>query len=246
MAKKPTELTGQPDAISWQNIDSLILWEDNYNEGDIGLIAEGIRTYGFAGVVKVWRDNQVRGGNHTLMATRSLRDRWNRGEIELPANIRVDTDNHWLVPCVSIAHLSETEALGFAIFDNRSAAKASQNDELLFEYLSHLRESEDLITGYDDEDYALLAKLMHEPITMAEVSGGVDEAFDTFMNASSIKQIVLYMDTAKFIATVERLSRVMNAEGLENNTEVVLFLLDQYEAVHPQTKDEVAEDEYAS
>lgn len=233
--------------IFWQDIDALKVWGvddkthgENYNEGDVGLIAEGIRQYGFAGVAKVWKDNQLRGGNHTVMAVRSIKQQGRQPEDKIwpPKNIAV-RDGKWFVPCVSVAHLSETEAIGFAIFDNRAAAKASQNDEFLFEYLSNLRESEDdLITGYDDDDYALLAKLMHEPVTMEPLTNGVEASFDTFMNASSIKQIVLYMDTTKFISTVERLSRVMTENGLENNTEVVLFLLDQYEAVHPQVRED--------
>jgi hypothetical protein len=230
------------NTIYYEDVDSLIPWEDNYNVGDIGLIIEGIKQYGFAGAIKVWKDNQVRGGNHTLMAVRELHKQWLRGEgMATPANIKVDLENHWLVPCISIAHLNELEAIGFAIFDNRSAAKASQNDEMLFEYLQHLADQDnDLITGYDDEDMALLQRLVSEPVTMEENSGDVGQAFDTFMN-STIKQIVLYMDAPKFISTVERLSKVMQAAGLENNTEVVLFLLDQYEAANPQNKEDTDE-----
>lgn len=212
------------------DIDRLILWDDNYNEGDVGLIIQLIEQYGFIGVIKVWQDNQVRGGNHSLMALRAIKAKPNA---VVPQNIQVDIDGHWLAPVASLAHLTETQALAFAIADNRSAAKASQNDELLFEYLEHLQtEDETLVTGYDDEDYELLRRLMAtEPVTMQPLDEGVEAAFDTFMN-STIKQIVLYMDSKQFVETVERLSKIAQAKGLENNTEVVLFLLNDYERTH--------------
>ncbi len=225
MAKKP-ETTEQGN--TYQDIDTLVLWEDNYNEGDVGLIIQLIEQYGFIGSIKVWRDNKVRGGNHSLMALRAIKAKPNA---KVPANIKIE-DGKWFAPCAPLTHLNEAQALAFAIADNRSAAKASQNDELLFEYLEHLQaEDAGLVTGYDDEDYELLRRLMADPVTMDNLSEGVEAAFDTFMN-STIKQIVLYMESSKFVETVERLSKIMQTQGLENNTEVVLHLLDEYERTH--------------
>jgi len=56
---------------------------------------------------------------------------------------------------------------------------------------------------------------------------------------STIKQIVLYMDSKQFVETVERLSKIASAHGLENNTEVMLFLLNEYERTHDEHVDEL-------
>jgi len=234
---KTTEI---PQGNYYEDMDKLILWEDNYNEGDVGLIIQLIKQYGFVGAIKVWKDNQVRGGNHSLMALRAIKA---EKDAKAPANIKilnVNGNEHWLVPCAPLNHLNETQAIAFAIADNRSAAKASQNDEMLFEYLERLQSEDDtLVTGYDDDDYEMLRRLMAtEPVTMDTPSEGVSEAFDTFMN-STIKQIVLYMDSKQFVETVERLSKIASAHGLENNTEVMLFLLNEYERTHDEHVDEL-------
>lgn len=174
------------DSIFLMPESELELWPDNYNEGDVGLLMEGIGRYGFAGAIKVWNGNQVRGGNHTLIAVRALKA---SGE-PLPHNIQM-LDGEWYVPCVSLNHLTEQEAIGFAIFDNRSAARASQNEELLLQYLGILKEADEtLVTGYDDADMQQIAEFLSGDIAAAG-GGAAGEDVDTTPRASLAERFIV-------------------------------------------------------
>ena len=50
---------------------------------------------------------------------------------------------------------------------------------------------------------------------------------DTYIN-SKIKQIVLFLSTTQYEQTIYDLERIMENEGLESNTDVILYLIQKY------------------
>jgi hypothetical protein len=238
-------LTTPPDieAIHWYELDELIIWKDNYNEGDVGSIAGSIRRFGFANDPRVWQGANVRGGNHTVMALRQIKAEGPRaGDLHYPpARVRVEGDQ-WFIACADISYLSEDDADFFAVSDNRQAQRASQDDKKLLEYLSAMDESTLFASGYDEDDIDYLTKL-----TTPYVSGGFDkppeEAFETFMG-STIKQITIYFEPQGYIDAVSKFNRIMRAEGLESNTEVVLHILDYYFANVQVAEEQDADSEF--
>lgn len=51
---------------------------------------------------------------------------------------------------------------------------------------------------------------------------------DTYIN-SKIKQIVLFLSAEQYEETINNLQRIMENEGLESNTEVILHLIEKYD-----------------
>jgi hypothetical protein len=160
-------------------LDDLQVWQENYNSGDVGAIYAGILKFGFNNAPRVWQHNQVRGGNHSILALRMVRDNHN----PVPKNV-LDIDGQWYIRTVDVSHLSESEALAFAISDNRLAALASQDEDLLVKYL---RQSEDEglleATGYDTEDVARLLT--------AQVLDGYTQPIVTIFDAEKGKYIIV-------------------------------------------------------
>lgn len=179
-AKANKSKTAAP--AGYRNIEALVLWKDNYNEGDVGALEIGIRRYGFAGALRVWRDNVVMGGNHTLKALWNIK-RAGQGAKDKttwpPENVFIADDGSWWVNCASIEHLSETEAIAFAVWDNRSSQLATQDEQKLFKFLTEIREFDTELagaTGYDDEDYNDLAALIQGATPAKAPEAQIDRA----------------------------------------------------------------------
>ncbi len=58
--------------------------------------------------------------------------------------------------------------------------------------------------------------------------GRVEEAYETYVN-NNIRQIVLYLQGEEYDKTLERLEKVMQQTGTEDNTSAVLSILSFYE-----------------
>lgn len=143
-------------------IDDLQMWPDNYRRGDIQAIRRSFIRFGFLGALKV-KNGTVYSGNHSLCALRELRDEG----FARPRGIDCDPSGGWLVPCISIDHLSEDEAVAFAIADNRTAELGSTDDERLAILLGELASTTDLLasTGYAEIDLDRLLESLRAPDT---------------------------------------------------------------------------------
>lgn len=138
-AKIATELL--PLAVP---IADLWAWQSNYNQGDVGMVAESYREFRQLKPVvtysKFTGDHHaghrvVIAGNTQLKAARSMN--WDR------------------LAAVSADHLSESQAVAYAIADNRSSELALKDETILVEHLYDIAKHEhDLFvaTGYDDDD----------------------------------------------------------------------------------------------
>lgn len=143
--------------IVYHSIDDLHLWQRNYRQGDIGAIINSIRTFGFNGALRVWRDNVVIAGNHTLMALVEMK----RQQEDAPHGVVVDKSGDWLIACVDVSHLEDVEAQAFAIADNRTSELADNDDLMLQSLLSDIAiENGNILnaTGYDGDDVDALTR----------------------------------------------------------------------------------------
>lgn len=198
-----TEMTTQPDpppasGNHWVNLDDLIAWKANYNDGDVGGIMSAIVEYGYNRTVSVWQNNVVMAGNHTMLALRMAR---RSGYVpvdpdtidpdtELPSNhfltrnLYVDAAGKWIVQVSDCSHLNHIKATGYAIADNEYARRAARDESML---LTHLRaiaqdaierhdDSALLATGYDHNEITLLAAALNDDNEGGGGSGDGDGA----------------------------------------------------------------------
>lgn len=137
-----------------KRLADLKVWEDNYNHGDVQGIALSIRRLGFNRAPGIWHDNQIRAGNHTVMALRLIQVEGPRPKLDKafpPANVEVTETGDWLINWVDLSHLSEDESITFAIADNQWARNAAADPEQLITYLTAM--STDLLaaSGFNED-----------------------------------------------------------------------------------------------
>ena len=122
-------------------------WEANYRIGDVLAIRRSVERFGFLGALRT-RGNVVYAGNHVLKALKELEE---AGTVP-PAGIVVKS-GRWHVAIIAIDHLSDEEAVAFAIADNRTAELATNDAEQLLALLG-ITETAGLLkyTGYSETD----------------------------------------------------------------------------------------------
>jgi site-specific DNA-methyltransferase (adenine-specific) len=132
---------------TYVDIAELTPYHRNPNHGDIGVISESLETLDQYRTIVVnvgtltGRPMEVLAGNHTMLAARAL------GHDKIAVNL-VDEDDETCLRIVTV--------------DNRSAALATTDDDVLAELLIELAATNDglLATGYDGDDLdQLLAEL---------------------------------------------------------------------------------------
>jgi len=112
------------------DVDQLSEHPDNYNNGDVNLIAESLRVNSqYKPIIFDKRTGHVLAGNHTLRAARAL------GWAQVAA-IGIDTD--------------EVTARKILAVDNQSAKKSTYDEALLAELLQSIPDLEG--TGFTDDD----------------------------------------------------------------------------------------------
>lgn len=150
----------------YKSLDDLRIWQDNYNQGDVNGIARSIRRFGFNNAPRVWQGNEVRGGNHTVLALRQIKAEGPRPDLDKhwpPENVAVSGDD-WRIPWIDISHLDALEATAFAIADNQHARNASQDDRMLYDYLNAIAADPIMFdaVGISDDALAGLEKLVQQ------------------------------------------------------------------------------------
>jgi ParB-like chromosome segregation protein Spo0J len=122
------------DQLTAVEVGRLKLHPKNARRGDVDAIAASLERFGQVKPLIVQRSTgYVVAGNHTLQAAQKL---------------------GWSEVSILVKDLSDEEATAYLIADNRTADKATYDDEALYELLGGL----DLTgTGYDDEAVGLLA-----------------------------------------------------------------------------------------
>ena len=134
-------------------IERLIPYARNsrtHSDAQIAQVAASIREFGFTNPVLIDGADGIIAGHGRVMAARKL------GLAE--------------VPCIRLAHLSETQKRAYIIADNKLALNAGWDEEMLALELAELREVDfDLgLLGFDEEE---LGDLLDEPEPEAAGSG---------------------------------------------------------------------------
>ena len=155
-----------------KGLNELTPWGENYNQGDIGAIATSLATFGYNRSISVWRDGEIRAGNHTFKALCWLR----KQGAEPPVNVTAKNGD-WYIDTTDCSHLTAEQATAYAIADNRTVELASHDDAKLAELLSSVAEFDTELfeaTGYDGEDLADLMLPTEFPEYDESVEGEVE------------------------------------------------------------------------
>lgn len=106
------------DNTIYLRLSDLRPWEINPRSHDIPFLKRLIRENGFVAYPAV-REGQLFVGHGRTKALADMK----RGNEEPPFGVQVDDDGEWIVPCISLDHLSEQQAKTFAINENLANAR---------------------------------------------------------------------------------------------------------------------------
>jgi ParB-like chromosome segregation protein Spo0J len=174
----------------------------------VAQIAGSIREFGFTNPVLIDGENGIIAGHGRVMAASKL------GLAK--------------VPCIRLAHLTETQKRAYIIADNKLALNAGWDEEMLGIELASLREDDfDLdLLGFDS--FSIESFLNPPEPEIAEVTGegvSMQEAKENY-DESIIRQIILIYPVEEYDAVIDAMGQYADQNGLANNTEVVNHLLE--------------------
>lgn len=119
-------------------LGDLILWPRNYRVGQVDAIVKSIEKFGFNTAVRVRESNgqvTVYAGNHSIKALLAMK----AAGATPPIGVGKTFDHDWSIPCIDISHLSDSEAMAFAIADNRLQELGENDLDKLNELLLELQ-----------------------------------------------------------------------------------------------------------
>ena len=134
-------------------IDRLIPYARNsrtHSDAQVAQVAASIREFGFTNPVLIDAEDGIIAGHGRVMAARKL-------GLEK-------------VPCIRLAHLSETQKRAYIIADNKLALNSGWDEEMLALELAELREVDfDMqITGFDEAELGEFDVVEAEMPTLAD------------------------------------------------------------------------------
>jgi hypothetical protein len=135
--------------FTWAAIESLTPWAKNPRKNDLAAVkvADSIRRFGFPSPIITW-NGQVVAGHTRLKAIQLVLD-------ENPTFIVRDAPAPGFVPVIEHPFASQREADAYAIADNRLAADAQWDFDLLRDILADL-ESDAISTGFTEDELKML------------------------------------------------------------------------------------------
>lgn len=208
------QMTDAPDGTkSWVNLNDLVTWKGNYNEGDVGGIYTSIVQFGYNRTISVWQDNIVMAGNHTMLALKMAKNAGMTPVLPtddvvlsdkqfLTHNITVDAIGDWYVLVSDCSHLTHLQAIAYAIADNEWSSRAVRDESMLLTHLQAVADdaeqsgNDDMIlaTGYDNDELELLTVLVADDAqTLDELSeqyGESDADPDDLTNSMTTSPII--------------------------------------------------------
>ena len=122
-----------PPHVGYVPLSQLEPWERNYRVGDVEAIVRSVGRFGFNGALRV-RFGVVMAGNQSFLALKAMQERG----ADIPRGIVADPAGGWLVPTVDISHLSDEEAMAFAVADNKTQELGRVDEAALASLLSEL------------------------------------------------------------------------------------------------------------
>jgi hypothetical protein len=174
-----------PDGVEgYAPLHSFKIWDENFNDGDVGGITKSLLRYGYNRTISRWQDDVVMAGNHTLLALLAC---YSMGKVPFGGKNIIVKDDDWYILFSDCSHLTKEEALAYAIADNEWARNAARDEGMLLKHLVAIgqvavdNEDMDLIlgTGFDEEKIALLAAAVEESIVNDDLDNLGDETGET-------------------------------------------------------------------
>jgi hypothetical protein len=125
--------------------------------------------------------------------------------------------------------LKGKEAIAYAIAANRTGELAEWDDERLLTQLKDILQSDAELfaaTGFSQDDIDRLRKDIESGIVESEASAEAMGENIAKYESSAIRQIVLVFSVAEYNRVVDAFGRYCDQNGLSNNTEAVMHLLE--------------------
>lgn len=198
--------------VQQRAVSELVPYAQNartHTDEQVQQIARSIQEFGFTNPVLIAADGTIIAGHGRVLAAKVLG--WKE------------------VPTIELAHLTPQQVQAYVIADNRLAELAQWDTSMLAQELgelSNLGFDTDL-TGFSGSDIQdLLSRIDAEQVNRGHLP---EEKAAMFENAT-IKQIVLLYPSDEYPSVVQRLESARMRAGLDNNSALLVHLLDKFDA----------------
>lgn len=201
------------EALTWVDIDALVPHPDNPRVGHVPAITEAIRRNGWHGAIVVQKSTgRILAGKHRWLAAKEV-------GLKRVSVHYVDVDDH--------------TALRILLADNRTSDISGYDDPKLLEVLDLIIEqAPEPAVALEGSGYTLKEA---QQISMA-LAGGAALEYGTAMtpaekleryNTTTSRTIPIIMTRAEFDAAVPRLNALMEQTGLDNFSDLFLWMVDK-------------------
>lgn len=196
-------------------ITELLLDEENPNKvsaEQMDAMRHSMRKFGFLQPIIVDQSNRIADGEHRVQIYKEF------GKETIPGFVvqcNTDTDRRLIRQTLNKLRGQHDPAL-----DVKEFLK-------IYEAEGNLTELSKLLAKQEEE----LKLLLRSEDERQEDPNQSEDRLNSFL-FGNIKQIVLYFDNVQYERALSKFDQIMRREGKETNTDVVLFLLDEYERTH--------------
>ena len=177
-----------------------------HSDDQVAKIAASVEEFGFTNPILIDESNGVIAGHGRLQAAKRI----NIGE----------------VPCIRLAHLSESQKRAYVIADNKIAESGGWDDEMLkMEILELAQDDYDLkLTGFDEAGLDSILAISEE--VMEAVQKKRDHKETGHSQQDTVRQVILIYTSDEYPRVMEAMREYAEEHGLSSNTEVVNHLLE--------------------
>jgi hypothetical protein len=193
------------------DIGSVQTHPKNVRQGDIGAIAESLKTHGqYRPIVVDKRTNFILAGNHTWKAAQSL------GWSQISAGL-IETKD-------------DDEALRILLSDNRASDLATYDDGGLAEILKQLAITDTGLVGtmYDGDDLDDLVYKLGGSLGFVTEGNDISAIIDEYADKDTRNLTLPYTQTT-ITQVKEHLTSLQNKMGIDNWSEIVLHLVKDFD-----------------
>ena len=177
-----------------------------HSDDQVAKIAASVEEFGFTNPILIDESNVVIAGHGRLQAAKRI----NMGE----------------VPCIRLAHLSESQKRAYVIADNKIAESGGWDDEMLkMEIMELAQDDYDLkLTGFDEAGLDSILAISEE--VMEAVQKKRDHKETGHSQQDTVRQVILIYTSDEYPRVMEAMREYAEEHGLSSNTEVVNHLLE--------------------
>ena len=177
-----------------------------HSDDQVAKIAASVEEFGFTNPILIDESNGVIAGHGRLQAAKRI----NRGA----------------VPCIRLAHLSESQKRAYVIADNKIAESGGWDDEMLkMEIMELAQDDYDLkLTGFDEAGLDSILAISEE--VMEAVQKKRDHKETGHSQQDTVRQVILIYTSDEYPRVMEAMREYAEEHGLSSNTEVVNHLLE--------------------